>query len=181
MKTVDQDIMDDLNRWFIGHQLFFVQIQTLIVLLHQFDNAPSEECLDQITATLLGSAVTMEYTADFTGAGYAPVRDSMEEHDPNFSGTYSADHAAMIRLFPKLIQAKGLFPDAHVRFGVALQKVYEAHAQVCDRFTQGGVSLANENSVAWQTIVQKFLPRAMKKAGFDDAEMKSPWPLGIGG
>ena len=165
MLDMPEDAVEDVNRWFIGHQLFFVQIQIMIRLLYKYEQNPSEDILDNLTAVLLGSAVMMEYTADFTGAGYQPVRDSMEEHDPNFSGTFSADHAAMIRNFPKIAKAGEKFPEAYERFRVALEQTYKAHAHVCERFSGDGGSLANDRGVAWETIVGKFLPRALKKAG----------------
>ncbi|MEM7243345.1 MAG: hypothetical protein AAF429_14270 [Pseudomonadota bacterium] len=166
MFDIPKDAEEDVARWFAGHQLFFVQIQVMIRLLHKYQSDPSEDILDNLTALLLGSAVTMEYTADFTGAGYQPVRASMEAHDPNFSGTFSADHAVMIRHFPALKDAVTDYPEAYQRFRVALEQTYQAHAHVCERFSGDGGSLANDKSVAWETIVGKFLPRALRKAGF---------------
>lgn len=164
---LDSHTTPDMDRWMIGHGVFFIQIQAIIVALHEFELEPTEKKLKQISEMLLSSAVMMRYAADFTDTGYGPIRDSMESHDPNFSGTFSADHAAMIRVLPHLKQAKETFAKTHETLHETLTQVYEAHSSVCEQFAGQEGSLANDNGVAWETIVKKFLPRALRKASLD--------------
>ena len=45
MLDMPEDAVEDVNRWFIGHQLFFVQIQIMIRLLYKYEQNPSEDIL----------------------------------------------------------------------------------------------------------------------------------------
>lgn len=173
MHDDDQRKIDeqDISRWKIGHRFFFVQIQSLIIALRKFEASPSEKCLNDIAALLLGSGTMMQYAANFLGGRYAPIRDSMAHLADNFSGSFSGDHFYMLRGFKKLPPAKMLFPDEYDNFRECLEATYKAHAYVCHKFAGNEGSLANDNIVAWREIATRLLSRALKIAGVEDSEM----------
>lgn len=159
----------DIDRWKIGHRFFFAQIQGLICAVMVFRKYPSGEALDDVSELLLGSAVMMQFSADLLGGTYDPVRLDMEQYHEGFTGLYSADHAALVRSYHELRSAKDVFPEEYARLRLALETLYLAHSTVCKKFAGDNGSLANDSVIAWRTILAKFLPRVLKKAGIDDS------------
>lgn len=161
----------DIQRWKTGHRSFFVIIQTMIIAIQRFAEAPSSERLDEVTSLLAGAGAMMEYSADFVSGDYTDVRDSMAELDPDFSGTFSADHAEMIRHFALLKPFNEQFPAAFKTFQLTLEQVYAAHAFICRRFVGEGGSLANDKRPAWRIVYSKLSKRALAKAGISNSRM----------
>ena len=161
----------DIKRWKVGHRMFFVQIQTLILALRKLEESPSGDRLNDISAILLGSGVMMQYSANFIGEKYDPVRDDMADIHPDFSGSFSADHANMIRCFPAIAKAGKLNPEEHEYFRECLEATYKAHSYVCKHFAGEDGSLAQENIVAWRDIATRLLSRALKKSGVEESNM----------
>lgn len=169
MRKTDNGL--DIYRWKSGHRVFFTQIQALIFALQDFSNAPNAEKLNVISTLLLGSAVMMQFAADFPGGSYIPVRDSMAHLDENFSGTFSGDHTVMIQAFRAIKEHGEKFPDAFIDYSEALETVYKAHAYVCKKVAGDGGSLANGEIIAWRYIGTKLLGRALKKSGIEGSGM----------
>lgn len=141
-------------------------IQGLIVAINEYDRAPSNANLRKVTDLLRGSATMMQFAGNFAPEAYGAVRDSMAHLDADFSGIFSADHRLMIRKLVMLKKAVGGNPIEYRDLKDAMEVAYRAHAYVCRRLVGEQGSLANESSVAWRTILEKFLPRALTKMGF---------------
>ncbi|GAA3815985.1 hypothetical protein GCM10022226_40910 [Sphaerisporangium flaviroseum] len=140
--------MDPHRRWRVGHQVFFVLTQCVIVALQSFRSALAEEDLAAarrnlrlVTRLFNGSAAAFVFTSEFSAGQYENgVRPSMEPPfvSPGFSGLLSPDHLYMVKLFARLrpvlraLPAE-LAPD-HRAFVRALGTVYESHKYVCRRF-----------------------------------------------
>jgi hypothetical protein len=71
----------------------------------------------------------------------------------------------MIRKLVKLKRAAESDSPTYCDLKDAIEVAYRAHAHVCRRFVGDGGSLANENTVAWRTILTKFMPRTLLKIG----------------
>jgi hypothetical protein len=154
-----------IERWIVGHHLFFVEIQTIIVAIDAYERAPTDANLRAVVDLIRGSATSMQFAGNFTREGYEPVRESMAHLDEDFSGIFSADHRLMIRKLGKLKRAIDANSSLHRDLKDAIEVAYKAHAYVCRRFVGDGGSLANHETVAWQTILNKFMPRALAKIG----------------
>ena len=164
----------DIQRWHVGHRMFFVVVQSLIIALQRFDKEPTEDRLDDITELLAGAGVFMQYSADFVSGDYTAVRDSMADIDPDFSGAFSADHAAMLKAFPVVRQSGPQYVKAYARFQLALETVFKAHAFICRRFVGEEGSLANDQKTAWRTVYHKLSKRALKLAGIYNSRLSKP-------
>lgn len=167
-----QNMLDDhpyqgssLERWHVGHHLFFVEIQAIVISIDAFERNPTETNLRVVTDLIRGSATSMQFAGNFTRAAYEPVRSSMEHLDKDFSGIFSADHRIMIRKIAKLKRAADDGSAAYCDLKDAIEVAYKAHAHVCRRFIGDAGSLANNSVIAWQTILNKFMPRTLAKIG----------------
>lgn len=159
--------MDPHRRWRVGHQVFFVLTQSIIVALQSFRTAMADEDLFaarrglRLAARLLtGSAAAFVFTAEFSAGQYREaVRPSMEPPlvDAGFSGLLSPDHIYLVRLFAQLRPVLRALPaelaDDHRGFVRCLEAVYESHKYVCRRFGGGsGVSLRMSEASALPAV-----------------------------
>jgi hypothetical protein len=139
--------VDPMLRWKLGHQVFFAQIQGLVVLLNCFADALERSdpaapgLLDTATTVMRASAGALRYAGDFSPTAYAGVvrPGMMPPHlEPKFSGLQVRDHrvllAVMGRLKPALLAAAEPVREAHARFLGEMTITYEAHKFVCARF-----------------------------------------------
>lgn len=149
-----------------GHHLFFVEIQAIVLSIDTYEREPSDANLRVVIDLIRGSAASMQFAGNFDRDAYDPVRASMVDVDEDFSGIFSADHRVMIRKFAKLKRAADCNSPTYCDLKDAIEVAYTAHAHVCRRFVGDGGSLANESTVAWRTIVEKFMWRALGKIGF---------------
>jgi hypothetical protein len=148
--------MDPHRRWRVGHQVFFVLTQGIIVALQSFrcaltdGDVPGARRGLRLAARLLsGSAAAFVFTAEFSARQYhGAVRPAMEPPAvaAGFSGLLSPDHQYLVKLFATLRPALREIPtelaDDHRVFVRALESVYESHKYVCRRFGGGtGASL----------------------------------------
>jgi len=166
---VDQSLPyrgSSIQRWITGHQMFFVEIQAIILSIDAYERAPTDANLRVITDLIRGSASSMQLAGNFTSAAYEPVRESMAHLDKDFSGLFSADHRIMIGKLAKLKRSMQSVSSTYCDLKDAIEIAYKAHAHVCKRFVGDHGSLANESSVAWRTILSKYLPRTLSKIGF---------------
>jgi hypothetical protein len=154
-----------MERWIVGHHLFFVEIQAIILGIDAYERVPSDANLRAVTDLLRGSTASMQFAGNFARAEYDTVRLSMADLESDFSGAFSADHRVMMR---KLATLKRLADPQSLAFRElkdALEEAYKAHAHVCRRFVGDAGSLANEGSVAWKALLDRFLPRALARLG----------------
>jgi len=147
---------DPHRRWRIGHHVFFVLTQSLIVALSCFqhareggDDEQARRMLRLATRLLTGSAAAFVFAAELSPGQYqTQVRPSMEPPAvaAGFSGLLSPDHHYLVKLLGQLRpQLRDLAPELaqeHRLFVAALERVYESHKYVCARFGGNeGVSL----------------------------------------
>lgn len=139
---------DPHRRWRIGHHVFFVLTQSLIVALLCFQDARAQGDVDQerrmlrlATRLLTGSAAAFVFAGEFSAGQYhAQVRPSMEPPAvaAGFSGLLSPDHHYLVKLLgrlrPDLADLPPELAAEHRRMVAALQQVYESHKYVCARF-----------------------------------------------
>ncbi|NUP76783.1 MAG: hypothetical protein HOV96_04430 [Nonomuraea sp.] len=140
--------LDPHRRWRVGHHVFFVLTQSVIVALQSFQSALEEADVAgarrnlRLAARLLrASAAAFVFTAEFSANQYhGGVRQTMEAPfvGDGFSGLLSPDHQYLVRLFARLRPAlrnlpEELVPD-HRAFTRALGAVYDSHKYVCARF-----------------------------------------------
>jgi hypothetical protein len=159
--------MDPDRRWRVGHHVFFVLTQCIIVALNSFGTALSEEDIAgarrnlRLAARLLaGSAAAFVFTAEFSARQYeGSVRPSMEPPfvQAGFSGLLSPDHHYLVRLFAKLRPLLRELPTElvadHRAFVRALGAVYESHKYVCARFGgDTGTSLRTSEASALPAV-----------------------------
>ena len=141
-----------MRRWIVGHQIFAVLTQGLVMALQDFEAAMAEG--DAAVAAgglalgadlLVASAVAFRFACDFPPELYRDVirpRMMPPHMQEGFSGLLSADHRVLVqvlgRLQPLMAAAAAQCPMHHARLTLALQRVYDDHKFICARF--GGAS-----------------------------------------
>lgn len=144
-----------MSRWRVGHHAFFVLLQGIVLAHRRLEAAliagdmPSaRRALSQAARMLDGSATAMRFAGDMPSERYVDVRESMTP--PNvpakFSGLWSIDHCAMIdgmkSLRERLANNWGTLEVELQTWHEAIDRVYAAHACVCEYFVGDGPSLA---------------------------------------
>lgn len=132
------------EHWRVGHQLFFVLIQGIIVGLRCFigdrDTPEGLRALRLATEMCLHSAAAMKYAGSLDPADYeSDVRPSMlpPAVRPGFSGFQTRDHMDLVRTLRRArpaLEELGLGSPAVTGLAAALERVYVAHRLVCNRF-----------------------------------------------
>jgi len=144
-----------MSRWKVGHHAFFVLLQGIVLTHRRLESAlangdmiGARRSLAHASRMLDGSAAAMRFAGDMPAASYLVVRESMTP--PNvpdqFSGLWSVDHHAMMDGLKSL---RGRIADFRTSLGAELQvwqnaidRIYTAHANVCEYFVGDGPSLA---------------------------------------
>lgn len=144
-----------MSRWRVGHHAFFVLLQGIVLAHRRLEAAliagdmhSARRALAQAARMLDGSAAAMRFAGDMPSERYAAVRESMTP--PNvpakFSGLWSIDHSAMIDGMKPLRERLANYAEpleAELRnWREAIDRVYAAHAFVCEYFVGNGPSLA---------------------------------------
>jgi hypothetical protein len=144
-----------MSRWRVGHHAFFVLLQGIILTHRRLEAAliegdmhSAKRTLAQAARMLEGSAAAMRFAGDMPVERYQAVRESMTP--PNvpykFSGLWSIDHGAMIdgmkSLRERLTNNWGELETELQTWHEAIDRVYTAHACVCEYFVGNGPSLA---------------------------------------
>lgn len=141
-----------LLRWKIGHQIFFVLIQGLIVTLSCLERSIRAGDLEEAgaalaaaTALMHSSGASLRLAADFEREDYEQIvlpSMSAPHVTERFSGLMSSDHREMVRLLTRLRELLDELPGGLVSeleaFASALDETYEAHKLVCERFGGAG-------------------------------------------
>lgn len=184
--------MNPLRRWKLGHHVFFILIQALIVAHERLAAAlargyvaAAQAAFALLTCLLRGTVTAFRYTADFTSEDYEHiVRPTMAPPflKDGFTGFFSADHVYLLRCIKLLrLSPQTLNPELGEAYQLYLQTLdtmYEAHAYVCERFVGPGKSLksqAQDALTSAPTILRNTLkPRALKIAGAPPMELPAP-------
>lgn len=139
---------DPLTRWKIGHHVFFVFIQGLLIALYRFKQSAhkrkysdAKAALSSASVITWGTSAALHYAADFKQESYnSIVRPSMEKHSKNFSfsGIMSADHEIMVQLTREIKPLIDGLPNSANRERIRFLRAYEAscdsHRFVCEIF-----------------------------------------------
>lgn len=147
-KSPLKEHFDELHRWRVGHHVFLVLLQSLILVFNCIDGAIKEGeshkaglLLDLASSLMYGSAAALRFTSDFPVQGYEEkVRPSMAPPhvEPGFSGLQSLDHQYFIRTLRDMKsviqQSEPSIKVRYDRFLSAFAQTYEAHKFVCSRF-----------------------------------------------
>lgn len=159
--------VNPLKRWKVGHKIFFVHIQGLIIELRRFkaaiqsgNFAAADQNLRRAGHLMFASAPLMAFTGDFSPAEYAEeVRPTM--CPPNtiegFSGLLSRDHRELVRLFSELRPIFMTLPSclnaARQYFLSGGAALYEAHKFVCEKFGGGSQTSLRMNESSEKSSV----------------------------
>lgn len=148
LSTPDPANFDPLRRWVIGHHIFYVIIQNLVVALNCFQTEiisgrfhEAETAMALATFLMWGSESALQFTGDSSQSQFQDVvRPSMmpPHAPPGLSGQFSRDHIYLVKL---LSQLKPTFANLnsnlaieHQQFVKAFEAAYEAHKFVCGKF-----------------------------------------------
>ena len=140
--------LDPMRRWLLGHHVFMVVIQGMVVAFNCFgdamkagDHREAEAALELATVLMWGSASALRFTGDFKPAEYeSVVRPSMmpPSAPSELSGLMSIDHQCLVSTLTDLKPVfKGLEGELKNRQHLLTQAftaAYEAHKYVCSRF-----------------------------------------------
>jgi hypothetical protein len=146
-QPVAMEQTEALQRWRLGHQVFFAMIQSLIVLMScaidAFENEELlvNEIIDTAAIVMRGSAAALHFAGGFSSRSYAEtVRPAMmpPHLEDKFSGLQSRDHRYLLVVLgrvKKLVRAteSGDLPS-YRRFLSEVDATYHAHKHVCSRF-----------------------------------------------
>ncbi len=139
---------EPVRRWRIGHHVFLVLIQSLVVSFNCFGNmiragnlSEAKTLLKLATRLMFGSASALRFAGDFRGEQYEnQVRPSMmpPNLEPGFSGLQSMDHQyltkSLANLKPIFTNLDPCLQAQHAQFTRAFEVTYDAHKFVCARF-----------------------------------------------
>jgi hypothetical protein len=135
-----------LHRWRVGHQLFSVIDQLLVMTLTRLKAAldakdwnQAVESFDRATMLLEASAAALKYTGDMPAGVYeAEVVTDMQRYGPNrMSGLNMKDHQAVVAAVRGLQLAKlragwpAWVRVAHNGFASALATALQNHVHAC--------------------------------------------------
>ena len=173
-----------LDRWKVGHQIFFILIQGILLCSRIIASEPDAEKVDMLSRDLRGvliaSRCAMEFAGDMLPADYISiVRPHMSQISSSFSGLFLEDHAVMLIEFKKINQKI----DTDSRNGLVriISELYEAHANVCEHVMgENQQSLmsarhAQKDLSAAHDLRNKWLKRATSR--FDPPDRSASCPF----
>lgn len=140
--------LDPIRRWYVGHHVFFVLIQGILLGLCRFRQFVAQKkikdariALSSAAVIMWGTSAAMRFTGDFDPESYdSVVRPSMEAVavDPGFSGLMSSDHEELVAQIRELKPVIDSLPPRASRERTRFLRAYEAscnsHQFVCARF-----------------------------------------------
>ncbi len=139
-----------LKRWQVGHQLFFLFIQSAMLALHNAEQylaqrnlSAGSKSLRHAANMMKSSSLAMKYGGDFPQVDYENIiRPSMPDR---FSGMGSMDHANLVKIMAGIRKNKqamqDFFGEEYKNFVLSVQQAYDAHIYVCERFMNDKPSL----------------------------------------
>ncbi|WCN09336.1 hypothetical protein [Marinomonas mediterranea] len=170
-----------MDRWIVGHHLFIVTIQGIILCLLNFEDNIKKKQLGLARKELLdaskllsASASSMKLASSFSKKQYLDViRPSMPD---NFSGLDMVDHKEMInvmkRIKPFLLSLPKELYEAKDIFNKSLSQAYDMHIYVCDQFVEDESSLRAVSSQASATeALSKIKKQRLKNIGENDSHL----------
>lgn len=181
-----------MSRWHVGHHAFFVLLQGIVLTHRRLESAlisgdmvGARRALALATRMLDGSAAAMRFAGDMPSECYLAVRESMTP--PNvptkFSGLWSIDHCAMIDGL-KALRARmadnGKSLEVELQtWHDALDRIYTAHACVCEYFVGNGPSLAMRTEAGQCTRsalenIEAFRKRTLALVTSEQVNTKDP-------
>jgi hypothetical protein len=177
--------LEALNRWENGHHVFIVLIQSLVVVhlrlgrsLERKDWRAASDALADAALLWRACCAAFHFTGDFTPEAFETiVRPSMAPPHENdgFSGTWSADHAQLLKVLRGIRPLfQTLPPDLSRRYRVYkwdLDAGYESHSMVCGDLAGSGPSLkmkAAHTEASAVEEIRKLKTRTLKLAGYSD-------------
>ncbi|MDJ0695419.1 hypothetical protein [Mastigocoleus sp. MO_188.B34] len=148
LSTPDPANNDPLNRWVIGHHIFYVLIQSLVVALNCFHTEITSENVQEAevaitlaTFLMWGAESALRFTGDFSASQFQDiVRPSMMPPNapPGLSGQFSRDHLYLVKLLselrPTFENLNSNLMMKYRQFVQAFEATYEAHKFVCKKF-----------------------------------------------
>lgn len=173
-----------LNRWKVGHQIFFILIQGVLLcsrmISSESDPIKADRFVKSLRGVLIASRFAMEFAGDMLPADYiSVVRPHMAQVSPSFSGLFLEDHAVMLIEFKKINQRIGA--DSRSGLVSIVSELYEAHASVCEHVMgENKKSLMSgrhkdENLSASHALRTKWLKRATSR--FDPPDKATACPF----
>lgn len=141
-------------RWQLGHHLFFVYVQSLILIGNKLlqkveagDISGAKTALEEATYLLWGVSVTFKLTGGFSQAAYdGYVRPNMFGAAEGFSGMWAQDHDYLVKKVMR--KFKPFFDNPPTALALSMQNfrqafaiMYDSHKYVCDKFEGGQPSL----------------------------------------
>jgi len=133
-----------MDRWYAGHYIFYVTIQTMIINLNHIEKSidkgdikQAKESFKEASFLMILSGVAIEYAGNFEHANYV---EYVRLYKPKqLSGLDQGDHKVLISRLKQL--SKTVFSklpkeleEVYKEFMEALQWTYDAHALVCEQF-----------------------------------------------
>ena len=138
-------------RWQVGHQLYFVVIQSLAVAVlcairaaQNNDGASVVDALALASSCAEAAGASMHFTSELAPPVYAErVRPTMlpPHVGPGFSGFQTRDHRRLVTVFRQLHAVRAdlaAVGEPYAAFVSAIEDMYSDHAGVCAHF--GGTS-----------------------------------------
>jgi hypothetical protein len=135
------------QRWRVGHQLYFVVIQSLTVAMllalraaEQQDEAATVEALALAASCADAAAAAMAFTSEFPLSTYVDrVQPTMlpPHVGLGFSGFATRDHRRLVTVFRQLHAVRSDLAsvgEPYERFVSAVEDMYAAHGGVCAHF-----------------------------------------------
>ncbi|ATU72870.1 hypothetical protein CT154_08460 [Komagataeibacter xylinus] len=173
-----------LNRWKVGHQIFFILIQGILLCSRMIstvsDPGKVDTLIQGLRDVLIASRSAMELAGDMLPADYVSiVRPHMSRMSPSFSGLFLEDHAVMLVEFRKINQKIGA--DSRSALVGIISELYEAHAGVCEHVTgkdrQSLMSARHKSAglSASQDLRTKWLKRAISRFESPDQPASCPF------
>ncbi|WP_182356156.1 hypothetical protein [Komagataeibacter europaeus] len=173
-----------LNRWKVGHQIFFILIQGVLlcsrIISNESDPKKVDKFVQDLRGVLIASSFAMEFAGDMLPADYiSVVRPHMSQVSPSFSGLFLEDHAVMLIEFKNINQRIGA--DSRSGLVSIVSELYEAHASVCehvmDKNQQSLMSIRHKGKTlsASHDLRTKWLKRATSR--FDPPDKAASCPF----
>lgn len=173
-----------LDRWKVGHQIFFILIQGILLCCRNISNEPDLEKVEILVSdlrrVLVASRLAMEFAGDMLPADYVSVvRPHMSQMSPSFSGLFLEDHAVMLAEFKKVNQCLGA--EGRNSLVSIISELYQAHASVCehvmgkDRQSLMAARHKGETLSAAHDLRNKWLKRATSR--FDPPDKPASCPF----